>query len=289
MKAYLDCYPCFVRQAIDTARLTRKSRLGTKRILDAACRRLVNLSFEVSPPEISREIYRVIRRVSGVDDPYRGLKRRSIENALRLVPVLRRMIARSPDRLIAAARIAVAGNVMDFGVDARFDLKKEVASVLSTPFAIDDAREFRRAALRAGKILYLADNAGESVLDRLLIEELGKPVIYAVRENPIINDVTPEDALASGISEVAEIMSSGCTAPGTILSDCSKSFMNVYRNADLIISKGQGNYECLSGERRPIYFLLKAKCSVIARDLGVGLGDFVISRSETRLPRGARK
>jgi hypothetical protein len=133
------------------------------------------------------------------------------------------------------------------------------------------------------RILYLADNAGETVFDRLLIEELKKPVIYAVREKPIINDATREDAYLSGIHEVAEVISTGCDAPGTILKFCSNEFLEIYKNSDLIISKGQGNYEGLSDEPRPIFFLLKAKCSIIAQDTGVEQGDVMLLKAKNYL------
>jgi len=287
MKVHLDCYPCFVRQALTTARLFSTDEASVRRIVAAACRKLGSLPEGGAPPEISREIYRTIRRISGVADPYRDLKRRSIEQARRLLPGLRRLIEGSANPLLAAARISVAGNVIDFGVDADFDLEKEVESVVSRPFGIDDSPGFLEAVRTARKILYVGDNAGESVLDRLLIERLNRPVTYAVRESPIINDVTREEARESGLSGIARIISCGTAAPGAVLARASKAFLRAWKEADLIISKGQGNYECLSEEPRPIFFLLKAKCTVIAGHLGVRLGDFIIARAgRTRNPPG---
>ena len=129
------------------------------------------------------------------------------------------------------------------------------------------------------QILYLADNAGETVFDRLLIDAIGRPVTYAVRENPIINDATEEDAIASGLDEISEIVSSGCDAPGTLLGQCSESFLNYFQAADIIISKGQGNCETLSNEKRPICYLLKVKSPVVARDLRVNEGAIVVKYS----------
>jgi len=136
--------------------------------------------------------------------------------------------------------------------------------------------ELKKALSEAESVLYLGDNAGESVLDRILIEEIKAPVIYAVRDIPVLNDATYDDAVASGIGESAEIVSSGTTAPGTILRTCNDNFLEIFRNADVVISKGQGNYEALSDVDRSIFFLLRAKCPVVAEDLGVKDGDLIL-------------
>jgi uncharacterized protein with ATP-grasp and redox domains len=125
-------------------------------------------------------------------------------------------------------------------------------------------------------ILYLADNAGETVFDRVLIEHLDRPVTYVVKAAPIINDATFEDAVAAGIDRIAEIIDNGSNAPGTLLDQCSEAFLESFHQAELIIAKGQANYESLSREPAPIFFLLQAKCRVIARDLGVATGDIIL-------------
>ncbi len=145
----------------------------------------------------------------------------------------------------------------------------------------DNFEDFKQARSTAGSVLYLADNAGESVLDRILIEEINAPVTYAVSGLPVLNDVTHEDAVASGIAEVAEIISSGTTAPGTILSSCNDNFLELFNKADVVISKGQGNYEALSDIDRSIFFLLRAKCPVVAEDLGVEDGDTILKGLNT--------
>jgi hypothetical protein len=183
------------------------------------------------------------------------------------------------DRLRKAIRIAIAGNVIDFGSNTPFDLEKDLESILSQRFAIDHFETFTSALAEAKDVLYIADNAGETVFDRVLIEELGKPVTYVVRERPIINDALEEDAIAAGVDKVADIVSSGTDAPGNILRLCSEEFSKIYKSSDFIISKGQGNFEGLSGERRPIFFLLKAKCKVIANHIGVEQGSIILKRS----------
>ena len=129
--------------------------------------------------------------------------------------------------------------------------------------------------------MYIADNAGEIVFDRVLIEQFkNKKSIFAVRSGPIINDALVEDAIACGIYKCARIISSGCDAPGTILRFCNKKFLKIYRDADLIISKGQGNFEALADEKRPIFFLFRAKCPVVAKHLNCKLGDVILTRRQ---------
>jgi len=280
MKAYLDCYPCFFIQTLKTSRMITSDERKIWQILNEVSLSLPKIHFGATPPEIGREVYRIISKRTGINDPYREIKEKCIRQALSLYPELRKLISSSEERLKTAVRLSIAGNVIDFGANPDFDLKRDIKTILSQDFSINHYQEFYEALDKARKILYLADNAGETVFDRLLIEEFHKPVIYVVREKPIINDATREDALLSGIDGVAEIMSSGCDAPGNILKFCSEDFLKVYRSSDLIISKGQGNYEGLSDEDRPIFFLLKAKCHVIARDLGTEKGSIILAKAK---------
>lgn len=280
MKAYLDCYPCFLTQTLKTARFVTSDEKTIRQILDEVGLALAGRSFDASPPVISQAVYRIIAARLGVQDPYREIKQACIGQALSLYPRMKRLIAESPDRLWTAVKLAIAGNVIDFGANADFDLKRDIDQILAQDPAVNHFQEFREMLDKAERILYLADNAGETVFDRLLIEELQKPVVYAVRQSPIINDALYADAVQSGIGEVARIISSGVGTPGTVLAFCSDEFLETYRSADLIISKGQGNFEALSDEDRPIFFLLKIKCDVVARHLGRNKGDIVLMSSK---------
>jgi uncharacterized protein with ATP-grasp and redox domains len=284
MKAYLDCYPCFFKQILQTSREVTTDEKKIREVLIAFAQYLPRIPAEATPPEIGREVYRLISEKTGIPDPYRELKKKCTRQALVLYPQLKKKIAASEERLLAAVRLAIAGNVIDFGANAQFDLDIDLDVLLSRELAIDHYSEFRRAVEKSRHILYLGDNAGETVFDRILIEEIGKPVVYAVREKPIINDALLQDALDAGLDRVAEIVSSGTDAPGTILGLCSRDFLNIYDRADLIISKGQGNYEGLSDEARPAFFLLKAKCEVIARDIGVDQGGQVLMKAKNSPP-----
>jgi len=276
MKAYLDCYPCFLNQALKTARLHTSDEKKIKHILDKVAVALPRVDFAATPAEIGREVYRIIAQESGIEDPYQQLKEIWTDKALALYPHLKKLIRTSADPLFMAVRVAIVGNVIDFGVNRAFDLEKEVEQILHQPLVINHYQRFKERLEKASRILYIADNAGETVFDRLLIEEMTKPVVYVVREKPVINDAVQEDAEAAGIAEVAEIISSGVDAPGTVLSLCSDEFREMFLKAEMVISKGQGNYEGLSGERGPLFFLLKAKCEVIARELNVPLGSLLL-------------
>lgn len=286
MKAYLDCYSCFFSQALKTSRMITSDERKIWKILNEVSLSIPKIPFGATPAEIGREVYRIISEQTGVEDPYKKIKERCTQQALALYPELKKLINSSKNRLKTAIRLSIAGNVIDFGANTDFDLPRDIETILCQDFSINHYQEFCEVLDNAENVLYLADNAGETVFDRILIEELHKPVIYAVREKPIINDATREDALLAGIEKVSEILSSGCDAPGSILKFCSDEFLKVYRSADLIISKGQGNYEALSDEERPIFFLLKAKCRVVARDIGVEEGSIILASSKgSRLNR----
>lgn len=282
MKIYLDCYPCFFQQALNVTRMITSDEEMAHQVLLEVNALLPKITGDITPPEIGREVYRIVSRLTGVKDPYREIKEKCTQQALALYPSLKERVHTADDRLRRAIRIAIAGNVIDFGSNMPFDMENDLESIIIQRFAIDNYDAFTAALTRAKDVLYIADNAGETVFDRVLIEELGKPVTYVVREHPIINDAVREDAIAAGLDKVADIISSGADAPGNILHLCSDEFLKIYETSDFIISKGQGNYEGLSGENRPIFFLLKAKCPVIAKHIGVEQGSIILKHLEAK-------
>lgn len=276
MRTYADCLPCFLDQALRAGRIATDDEKKIKRLLDEVGTMLRDIPLESTPPETGRLIYEKVREITGQLDPYKQIKSESTKKALTLYPSLKKIVEKSGDTLLTAVRIAIAGNVIDFGVNRDFDIEKEIDEALKQKFAILDYDKFRNRLDETTDILYIADNAGECVFDRILIEEMRKQVTYVVRDVPVINDATYEDAIQAGIDKVGTLLSSGTNAPGTILRTCSAEFKKVYNKSKFIISKGQGNYEALSNERRPIFFLLKVKCHVIANDIGVNEGDIIL-------------
>ena len=276
MKTYLDCIPCFIEQALRAGRIATNNETKIKELLDSVCSMMKDIPMNNTPPETGNIIYRKVREITGVTDPYKKIKKTNIEEALSIYPNLKKIVNDSDNSLLTAVRLAIAGNVIDFGPNKKFDLNESVRHILKQDFAVLHFSEFIKQIEKAESILFIGDNAGESVFDKILIEEIGKPVVYVVRDVPVINDVTRENAIDSGLNEVAEIISSGTTAPGTILDLCNDDFLKRFNNAEIVISKGQGNYEGLSNVSRSVFFLLKAKCPIIANDLNVKENDIVL-------------
>lgn len=284
MRQYLDCIPCYFRQAIQAGRFAGADEALIRRILEDIGAMLPDIPDDSTPPHMADIIHRRVRELTGVTDPYHERKRECTELALRMMPDIRQIIDEAPDPLFMAVKAAIAGNIIDYGVKDVIDIEREVLDIMKRDLAIDDYASFSEALDKAEDILYLADNTGETVFDRLLIEHMdGSKVTYAVRSIPILNDATLEDALDAGIDKVVrEIVPSGCEAPGTVLDSCTEDFRARFRDASLIISKGQGNYESISDETRSgIFFLLQAKCNVIAGDIGVDVGGLILKESNS--------
>lgn len=274
MQIYLDCYPCFLRQALQAARLAEGSLDAQHTVMQQTLQLLQTMPADATPPQIARDVHRLVRRIITSNDPYKAAKARDTAAALELYPRLKELVAASTDPFDTALRLAIAGNIIDMGVkDDYGPLWHTVERVLAASFALDARDALRRQLDEAEWVLYLADNTGETVFDRVFIESLQLPVVYAVKGQPVLNDATRADALAAGIS--CEIIDNGADAPGTILRDCSASFQERFAQAPLIIAKGQGNYESLSTVDAPLFFLLQAKCPVIAHDLGVAVGSII--------------
>jgi damage-control phosphatase, subfamily I len=282
MKTTYDCIPCFVRQALDAVRLTTSDEKIHEQVLRSVLAAASKMNMDQSPPVMGQYIHRLIRELSGNDDPYKKIKKRFNDFALKLYPDLKQRIQNSSHPMDTAIRMAIAGNIIDLGVNAEinrsiiFDTIEEALSAQ----LFGNIEVLFDSIGSAKDILYLGDNCGEIVFDRLLIEQLPRhKVTFVVRGGPIINDVTMEDARETGMTELVNVIDNGSNIPGTVLEKCSKEFMECFAQADLIIAKGQGNYETLSGSKKNIFFLLKAKCPVISGHMGCEPGSFIVKRS----------
>jgi uncharacterized protein with ATP-grasp and redox domains len=174
--------------------------------------------------------------------------------------------------------IAAAGNVIDLGAGHKFDIEDDVRELMEQPFAISSIEKFREELTPGCKVLYLGDNAGEIVFDCLLVKLLlqyGADVTFTVKSGPIINDAIMKDAVFVGMADLVPVIETGGADIGVNWENVSDEFMRAFENADIIISKGHGNFETCNDRPGNIYFLLKAKCELVAQILGVTLGDIV--------------
>ena len=287
MKTYLDCISCFVRQGLEVARFVSDDERVHEKVLRGVLEAALSLDFRQPPPAMGQQIHRLVRELTGQADPYREVKDRFNAFGLQLYPKLKEQIENSDNPLETSIRLAIAGNIIDFGPYGQIDraqVEESISHSLSARLPSDSVEDFRQAVGQAKEILYLADNAGEIVFDRLLIEQLGYPKItVVVKGSPVINDATLADAQTAGLTDLVEVIDNGSDAPGTILETCSARFQDRFSSVDLIIAKGQGNYETLSNFPGNIFFLLKAKCPVIANHLGVEVGSLVLQRGADTL------
>jgi uncharacterized protein with ATP-grasp and redox domains len=279
VRTELECLPCFFRQISRTLAYAGVNGDRGRAITRKAGSIIESASFEQAPARVSTLLHRLIRTESGVD-PYQKIKETYNRIALEKLRDVRRM-AHGRDRLAGSVRAAIAGNVIDFGIYDNVDLDRALRDAFEMPLSETDYADFARAVQKASRVLYLCDNAGEIVFDLVLIEtlrELGKKVVAVVKGMPVINDATLEDALATGLHGFAsEVIDNGNDGIGTLLELCSERFLQEYRSADLIISKGQANYETLVQERDArTFFLFMVKCQVVAKDLQRKNGDIIL-------------
>jgi hypothetical protein len=278
--------PCFLQQAIKCGDLLNLSPEQSKQVVDRVAMRIPQLAIEKSPPWNSRIIYDEIQAITGIDDPFLEIKKQSNQQAMQLYDMAKNRVQESDDPLKMAIRIAAAGNVIDYGTQHTIpEITTAFNNSLDQDFSVFCYDTFQKRLKDAEKILFLADNAGEIVFDRLLLETIQKPVTVAVRGLPIINDALRQDAIDVGIDRVASIIDNGAGYPGTVLEKCSQSFQQTFGQADLIISKGQGNFETLCDTDAPICMIFMVKCqqvvkhvqTMFAPDPPVKQGQFVLT------------
>ena len=279
MKTTLDCMPCFVRQALDVARIVSDDVSVHASILSDLFKDLSELDYSNSPPMVAQRMYRRIRKMTGVDDPYVEIKHRFNQLALEILGELEHKLDEAADAFGMAVRLAIAGNVIDLGVRGEIsddEVRRSIAHTLSEPFE-GDIPAFKQRIDGARRILYLTDNTGEIVFDRILLERMPlEKVTVAVRGFPAINDATMVDARETGLTDLVKVIDNGSDAPGTVLDTCSEEFKHIFSESDLIISKGQGNYETLNDVNAPVVFLFKVKCAIVASHIGFAEGTHVL-------------
>ena len=281
MQTHADCFPCFLKQTIIALRQITDDRSVHERVIKEVLPLMAEADMTKPPAYTTTFIHRMIREQLG-QDPFKAIKHAYNEIALGLIAGLRQRVRTSSDPLWTASRIAIAGNVIDFGIFSSIDIDGSVDRALQPEIAVDHIGRFREALDSTDTVLYLLDNTGEMVFDMLLIEELramGKEVKAVVKGAAVLNDATMEDARQIGLQDLCDVVHNGSDAVGTILQWTSPEFQETFSSAGLIVSKGQGNFETLLGSDRRIFFLFQSKCDVVSRDLNLLPGSMLLMRS----------
>ncbi|MCJ7716336.1 MAG: ARMT1-like domain-containing protein [Anaerolineales bacterium] len=278
MRTSPECYDCLLRQAVSVITSTDLDQKTQINIIKEVLRTLEKADDTRTPSLIASQTNRVIKEKTGIDDLYIDLKLESHLIAQEYLEDLRDLSKKGDDFLEQGLKISAAGNIFDIFASSEYDLWEEVKRTVNQELLGGGVETFREQIGKAPYLLYLADNVGETIFDRVFIETLDIPVIYAVKSGPILNDATLDDALAAGIDQVAEIIETGSHAPGTILEQCSDEFKQLFEDANLVLAKGAANYETLDDRGDKLFFLFRVKCPIISRDIKTPQGNQVLKQ-----------
>ncbi len=291
MQTSTDCIPCILRQVKSYSKLLGYSKELENSLYENIKVEIGTLSKKLSPPEIAAKMSELIMAHTTITDPYWDLKRKSNKAVLEIYDKLKSLINNSADKFLKALELAIAGNIIDYGAKHDVDLVNEISKILKRcdnnlleDSSFFDYKSFKKDFENAANILYIGDNCGEIIFDKLFIEEIikeypKKKITFVVRNKPILNDATYQDAKSVGLTEMVKVISSGCNTPGTVLKDASVEFLESYKQSDLIISKGQGNYESLSDIHDPrIYYLFVVKCEVVSKHVSTDIGKIILTK-----------
>lgn len=284
MKISKECLDCIYNQSTRVSDFLQVTPTQAQYISQIANKHIEQFNHDSTPPHNATPMYESIAKYLQVEDIYVDMKEEASKSALSFVSTCKENIEKIDDKLQGAIKTAIAGNVIDLAAEVMFDLDDEIQNIFKTDFAIDDFESLKEKLSKTKTLVYLADNAGEEIFDKICIETIKEiypdiEVYYFVRGKPIINDLTIAHAKRSGLDEVATLIDSGVPTPGYAIDLAYSSAHEIFKSADCIISKGMGNYECLGEEKNfPIYFLLKVKCRVVARAINATLGDIICKK-----------
>lgn len=283
MEAQFDCIPCIINSYLRLVETSVIPDLHQEKLMRQLLDYLAQADYHQSPPALGRSLHSMIRESLNNPDPYYQIKQDYNRMMLDLYPSFKDMVDNSEDPFDTAMRLAIAGNVIDFGAKYQFDVMSTLKQVMERTLDVDHSQELRKALGRAKSLLYIGDNCGEIVMDRLFLETIDLPEkVFVVRDSPVINDVTMEDAKMIGMDGVARVIATGDNSPGAVWKFTSEEFREHFATADVIISKGQGNLEGLMDvPHKQIYFMLVTKCDLIAEKIRAQRGDFVIIKGKT--------
>ncbi|HEY9061416.1 MAG TPA: ARMT1-like domain-containing protein [Pseudobacteroides sp.] len=287
MRVEADCIPCYLKQGISTLRIAGMNDKEISSTINSVLGIINQLSLEETPCYNSTVVLRKIYDIIGIIDPYKEAKIKWNDYALNQYKDFSRLVEKSDDRLHKAFKVAVAGNIIDMGITPDFDVDLAMNEITDKEFDHDDYNDLKPMLKNAKTVMILGDNSGEIVFDMVLVEEfkrLGLNVVYSVKGGPILNDSTMEDAVQVGLTSICEVVDTGNDLLGVVFEKSSQAFIEAFKRADIIISKGQANFESLEGSKRAgdkTFFVLRAKCPLVAKCLGVEFGDIVLKRNRS--------
>lgn len=277
---HTQCYFCYIKSL---EKLITKFQPDNTTAIDLIFKvnQLLDKQRDLTNPYLVTKVQRLAREMLNTTDFYKKEKNEANQMLLNQYGYWKDKIHTSKNPFHTAAKLAVVGNIIDYGAHCVSDnINKQIEDLYALNLTLDETDSLYHAIKKAKSILYLGDNAGEIVFDKLFIEQMEHPnVTFAVRGTPVINDITTDDAEFVNMQDVAKVISNGYDAPSTIVESCSNQFQNIYQSADLIISKGQGNFEGLMDRKhKNTFFMLIAKCEIIANYLGVEKGNLVVTQ-----------
>lgn len=297
MKIDVSCLSCLVKQLSGTIQLLGIEDSIAKDYAKKVLEMISHEDLDVPPPLMAKKIYKMLSELTGENDPYKEIKRQSNILAIKIVKDLKEVInsEEESEQFATAAKIVISGNIIDYGVNSDINddvIIKEIQSVNQKEVDPVSLKSFEKSILNSKNVFYIGDNAGEVVLDKYFIDNYlsHADVTYAVRGNPIINDSIMEDALFVEMDKSAAIVTTGDGTPGIDFDNTSQDFFEKFKTADMVILKGQGNYETAYREDlkqiisskinskfdKPVYFLFKVKCPLVSEISGYPMGTHML-------------
>ncbi len=283
MKADFECLPCVLKTSFEAIKLATKNDDLSREIFYKLLDEMKNYQNGNPPPEIAGEFFKKIKDLTGNEDPYFAIKRTGDDFLLNHQNLFYKKIADSDDPLMSAMKFAIAGNIIDYGVNPNLVVEDEVKKIFEEAnrkinHEVFDYKKLKEELFNAKSLLFIADNCGEIVLDKLFLKEIKREypnikITIAVRSETILNDVTMKEAKYCGLDEIGDLIESGSIYPGTLLQKTNENFKEIFDNADIVLSKGQGNFETMNDNKtREIYFLFLIKCKIVVFEIKQKLG-----------------
>jgi uncharacterized protein with ATP-grasp and redox domains len=268
------CIPCIVKQAYNLSKMAGISNHKIlKLILYETMDKLLRQKDLKTAPHFSIILQSIIGKYIDIDKTLTEIKERNFQKAVKFIKYLSFMIEEAQDKLEMSLRASIAGNTIDPAANPDFNIEREINIITSGNIILDSLPKFKDDLQKSERILFIGDNYEEALFDKFLIQQLlPKEISFAVRSNIILNDITMKDARMLEIDKLCRVVESGNIIAGVDLEECTPGFLELYNNADMVIAKGQGNYETLFNAKRPIYFMFKVKCEVISEICGYPVG-----------------